>query len=245
MPLMKVSLFITCLADVFFPQVGKSVVDILEHCGVEVDFPEGQTCCGQPAYNSGYQKETREVAKQMIEAFAHSEYVVTPSGSCASMVRHYYPEMFQDEPEWRERAASLAAKTYELTEFLVRILGVTDVGAELCEKATFHQSCHMSRGLGIKDEPLALLSHVNGLTVKELPYCQDCCGFGGTFAAKMSPISESMVDDKIKHVEATGANLLIGADLGCLMNIGGRLRRVGKDIQVMHVAEVLAKGIEK
>lgn len=242
---MKVSLFITCLSDVFFPQVGKSVVDIMEHCGVEIDFPEGQTCCGQPAYNSGYQKEAKEAAKQMIKAFEHSEYIVGPSGSCASMVCHYYKEMFKDDPEWHEKAEKMADKTYELTDFLINILGVSNLGSELCESATYLQSCHMSRGLGIKEEPLKLLSQVKGLDLKELPYCQDCCGFGGTFAVKMSPISEMMVDEKIKHIESTGANLLIGADMGCLMNIGGRLRRIGKEIQVMHVAEVLAKEIGK
>lgn len=242
---MKVSLFITCLADVFFPHVGRSVVDIMERCGVELDFPLAQTCCGQPAFNSGYQKEAKDAARQMIKAFAHSEYVVTPSGSCASMVRHYYKELFENDREWYEKAASLAEKTYELTDFLVNVLGVTEFGSELNETATFHQSCHMSRGLGIKEEPLKLLSQVKGLNVTPLPYCQDCCGFGGTFAVKMSPISETMADEKIRHIESTGANLLIGADMGCLMNLEGRLRRNGKSVRVMHVAEVLAKGSGK
>lgn len=239
---MKVSLFITCLSDIFFPEVGKHAVQILERNGVEVDFPEGQTCCGQPAYNSGYEKDAKQAAKQMIQAFSHSDYIVTPSGSCASMVRHYYKEMFKDEEEWYAQADNLSKKTYEFTEFLVGVLGVTDVGAELHAVAAYHQSCHMSRGLGIKNEPIQLLSQVEGLEVKELPYCQDCCGFGGTFAAKMSDISEKMVDEKIKHIESTGAQVLIGADMGCLMNIGGRLRRQGKEIEVMHISEVLAKG---
>lgn len=239
---MKVSLFITCLSDIFFPEVGTHAVQILERNGVEVDFPEGQTCCGQPAYNSGYEKDAKQAAKQMIKAFSHSDYIVTPSGSCASMVRHYYKEMFKDEEEWYAKADNLSKKTYEFTEFLVGVLGVTDVGAELHAVAAYHQSCHMSRGLGIKNEPIQLLSQVEGLEVKELPYCQDCCGFGGTFAAKMSEISEKMVDEKIKHIESTGAQVLIGADMGCLMNIGGRLRRQGKEIEVMHISEVLAKG---
>jgi len=242
---MKVSLFITCLADIFFPQVGKSVVEILEHCGVEVDFPEQQTCCGQPAFNSGYQKEAKEVAKQMIQTFAHSEYVVTPSGSCASMVKHEYVEMFKDDPEWREKAVQLAEKTYELTDFLVNVMRVEDLGAQFPRKATYHTSCHMSRVLGVKEAPFKLLSQVRGLELKPLPHCEDCCGFGGTFAAKMSPISQAMVDEKIRNVESTGAELLIGSDLGCLMNIGGRLRRQGKEIEVMHVAEVLAKGMKQ
>ncbi len=239
---MKVSLFITCLSDIFFPEVGKYAVQILERHGVEVDFPEGQTCCGQPAYNSGYETDAKKAAKQMIRTFSHSDYVVAPSGSCTSMVRHYYKEMFKDDAQWYAKAKELSQKTYELTEFLVSVLGITDMGAELRAAAVYHQSCHMSRGLGIKNEPLELLSRVEGLEVGELPYCQDCCGFGGTFAAKMSDISEKMVDEKIKHIESTGAEVLIGADMGCLMNIGGRLRRQGKEIEVMHIAEVLAKG---
>ncbi|PFK43237.1 Fe-S oxidoreductase [Bacillus cereus] len=242
---MKVSLFITCLSDMFFPQVGKSVVEIMEQCGVEVDFPEGQTCCGQPAYNSGYQKEAKAAAKQMIQAFEHSEYIVTPSGSCASMVHHYYKGLFKDDHKWYEKAVHLANRTYELTDFLMNVLGKSDLNSKLDRKAVFHQSCHMSRGLGIKDEPLELLSQVKGLNVKELRYCQDCCGFGGTFAVKMSSISETMVDEKIKYIEEAEADLLIGADMGCLMNIGGRLSRKNKEIQVLHIAEVLAKGLEK
>ncbi|MCI0765429.1 (Fe-S)-binding protein [Bacillus sp. TL12] len=238
---MKVSLFITCLSDVFFPQVGKSVVEIMEQCGVEVDFPEGQTCCGQPAYNSGYQKEAKLAAKQMIKAFEHSEYIVTPSGSCASMVHHYYKELFKDDRKWYENAVHLANKTYELTDFLINVLGKSDLNSKLDRTAVFHQSCHMSRGLGIKDEPLELLSQVKELDVKELRYCQDCCGFGGTFAVKMSSISETMVDEKIKYIEEAGADLLIGADMGCLMNIGGRLSRKNKEIQVLHIAEGLEK----
>ncbi|MEB3101743.1 (Fe-S)-binding protein [Ferviditalea candida] len=242
---MKVSLFITCLSDIFFPEVGKSVVEILERHGVEVDFPEGQTCCGQPAYNSGYVKDAKKAAKQLIQAFSHSDYVVAPSGSCVSMVRHYYKEMFKDEEEWVAKADRLSQITYEFTEFLVNVLGITDAGAELHGVATYHQSCHMSRGLGVRNEPMQLLSEVKGLEVKELPYRQDCCGFGGTFAAKMSEISEKMVDEKIKNIESTGAEVLIGADMGCLMNIGGRLRRQGKEIEVMHISEVLAKGKRK
>lgn len=239
---MKVSLFVTCLSDLFFPEVGKSVVRILERSGVEVDFPLSQTCCGQPAYNSGYVKDARKAAKQTIQAFESSEYVVAPSGSCASMVRHYYPKMLRDDPAWSAKAEQLAGKTYEFTEFLVRVLETDDVGAEWNDTAAYHQSCHMSRGLGVRSEPLQLLSRVGGLSMKELPYCQDCCGFGGTFASKMSAISEAMVDEKIRHLESTGANTLIGSDMGCLMNIAGRLRRTGKNIQTMHVAEVLAKG---
>ncbi|UFJ38934.1 (Fe-S)-binding protein [Brevibacillus humidisoli] len=242
---MKVSLFITCLADVFFPEVGKSVVEVLERQGVEVDFPQAQTCCGQPAYNSGYQREAKEAAKQMIKAFASSQYVVAPSGSCAAMIRHYYPRLFEQEPEWRNQAEELAKKTYEFSEFLVRVLGAAELDACYPATAAYHQSCHMCRGLGIQEEPLKLLQSVEGLEQKELPYAQDCCGFGGTFASKMSSISEAMVDEKIRHLEETEASLLIGSDMGCLMNIAGRLQRTGKSIRAMHVAEVLAKGMSK
>lgn len=242
---MRVSLFITCLSDVFFPDVGKSAVEVLQRYGVDVHFPEAQTCCGQPAYNSGYQKEAKETAKHMINVFSASDYVVAPSGSCVAMIRHYYPELMKNEEEWGEKARMLAEKTYEFSEFLVKILEVEAIDATLCARATYHHSCHMSRGLGIHAEPASLLSNVKELEMTELPYCQDCCGFGGTFAVKMSAISEAMVDEKIKNIEATGAELLIGSDMGCLMNIGGRLRRTGKDVQVMHVAEVLAKGGDK
>jgi L-lactate dehydrogenase complex protein LldE len=242
---MRVSLFITCLLDVFFPNVGQSVVEVLERYGVEVEFPQAQTCCGQPAYNSGYHKEARETARHMIDVFADSEYVVAPSGSCVAMIRHYYPQLLRDEPIWQKKAQELAKKTYEFSEFLVNVLQIKQIEASMPANATYHHSCHMSRGLGLKTEPAVLLSQVKGLKVADLPYCQDCCGFGGTFAAKMSTISEAMVDEKIKHIEETEANVLIGSDMGCLMNIGGRLRRTGKNVQVMHVAEVLAKGRDK
>lgn len=242
---MKVSLFITCLADVFYPKVGMSVVEVLRNYDVEVDFPEEQTCCGQPAYNSGYHKEAKETARQWLTAFENSECIVTPSGSCAAMIRHYYPDLFKDEPTWHEKAKKLASITYEFSEFLVNVLKVElhDVSYE--GTATYHHSCHMSRGLGLKEEPGKLLEQVEGLEVRDLPYCNDCCGFGGTFAAKMSDISGEMVDEKIRNIESTGADLLIGSDLGCLMNIGGRLRRTGKPVKVMHVAEVLAEGGRK
>lgn len=242
---MKVSLFITCLADVFYPKVGMSVVEVLRKHGVEVDFPKKQTCCGQPAYNSGYHKEAKETARQWLDAFENSEYIVTPSGSCAAMIRHYYPSLFEDEPIWLEKANKLASITFEFSEFLVNVLKVELHDVSFHAKATYHHSCHMSRGLGLKEEPGKLLKQVEGLEVEDLPYCSDCCGFGGTFAAKMSDISGEMVDEKIKNIESTGAELLIGSDLGCLMNIGGRLRRTGKPVKVMHLAEVLAEGGKK
>lgn len=235
---MKVSLFITCLADVFYSNVGKSTVELLEKLGCEVDFPKSQTCCGQPAYNSGYHKETREVAKHMIKAFEQSDYVVGPSGSCVAML-HEYEELFAADAVWKKKAQQLAAKSYELTQFLVDVLKVENVKASLPAHATYHKSCHMTRLLGVGDAPEKLLQNVSGLTTTSLPNSHDCCGFGGTFSVKMVPISEQMVDEKVKHIHDTEAELLIGADCGCLMNIGGRMNRKGIPIKVMHIAEVL------
>ncbi|MFD3447485.1 (Fe-S)-binding protein [Microbacteriaceae bacterium 4G12] len=235
---MKVTLFITCLADTFQPNVGKATVELLERLGCEIEFPEAQVCCGQPAYNSGYVAEAKEAAKNMIRAFEGAEYVVTPSGSCATMFVEY-PHIFKDDPEWEPRAKALAAKTFELTQFIVDVLKVTDVGARLEGKATYHTSCHMTRLLGVKDAPFTLLSNVKGLEVEKLPNAQNCCGFGGTFSVKMTPISEQMVDEKVESVEQTGADYLIGADCGCLLNIGGRMERLDKDVKVLHIAEVL------
>ncbi|OEH92367.1 (Fe-S)-binding protein [Bacillus solimangrovi] len=235
---MKVSLFVTCLIDMFQGDVGKDTVELLEHLGCEVDFPEKQTCCGQPAYNSGYVTEAKESMKHMIEVFENCEYVVTPSGSCATMFRDY-PHVFEGDSVWEERAKKLADKTYELTQFIVDVLGIEDVGAKLDATATYHTSCHMTRLLGVVDAPMKLLHNVKGLNVTPLPNRHDCCGFGGTFSVKMTPISEQMVDEKVQHVEETQANILVGADCGCLMNIGGRIERTGKPIKVMHIASVL------
>ncbi|WP_338448221.1 (Fe-S)-binding protein [Niallia oryzisoli] len=240
---MKVSLFITCLADVFYPNVGKSTVELLEKLGCEVDFPEQQTCCGQPAFNTGYHKETREVAKNMIKTYENAEYVVSPSGSCITML-HEYQNLFDNQPEWREKAVKLANKSYELSQFLVDVLKVENVSARLPARATYHNSCHMTRLLGVKDAPAKLLENVEGLEMEPLSNHYDCCGFGGTFSVKMGPISEQMVDEKIKHIEETGAEVLIGADCGCLMNIGGRINRKGKPIKVMHIAEVLNSEVD-
>ncbi|MBS4206027.1 (Fe-S)-binding protein [Lederbergia citrea] len=235
---MKVSLFATCLVDMFHSNVGKAAVEVLEHLGCEVDFPESQVCCGQPAYNSGYVKESKVAMKRMIETFKDAEYVVGLSGSCAYMF-HEYQHVFKEDPVWEPKAKALAEKTYEFTQFIVDILKVEDVGARLAGKVTFHTSCHMTRLLGVTEAPMKLLNHVKGLEFTELPGKDKCCGFGGTFSVKMAQISEQMVDEKVQHVEETEAEYLIGADCGCLMNIGGRIDRVGKQIKVMHIAEVL------
>jgi L-lactate dehydrogenase complex protein LldE len=235
---LKVSIFITCLGDMFYPEVGKDMVELLERFGCEVDFPAAQTCCGQPAFNSGYHQESRKAAKHMIETFQDTEYVVTPSGSCATMFKEY-AGLLKDEEEWHERAETLGEKTYELTQFLVDVLKVEDVGATLHGKATYHTSCHMTRLLEVTEAPIKLLNNVKGLELMPLAHAYDCCGFGGTFAVKMVPISEQMVDSKVKHIDETGADILIGADSGCLMNIGGRIERKGKPVKVMHIAQVL------
>ncbi|MBM7704778.1 (Fe-S)-binding protein [Metabacillus iocasae] len=235
---MKVSLFTTCLIDMFQSDVGKATVEVLERLGCEIDFPKAQVCCGQPAYNSGYVKESKEAMKNMIKAFEHAEHIVSPSGSCVSMFKEY-PHVFKNDPIWEPKAKALANKTYELTQFIVDVLKVEDVGAKLNGKATYHTSCHMTRLLGVKDAPFTLLKNVEGLQFESLPNAHNCCGFGGTFSVKMGQISEQMVDEKVKHIEETEANYLIGADCGCLMNIGGRIDRKGKPVRVMHIAEVL------
>lgn len=235
---MKVSLFVTCLVDMFQANVGRSTVEVLEKLGCEVDFPEGQICCGQPAYNSGYVKDSKEAMKHMIKTFEQSEYVVSPSGSCATMFKEY-PHVFKDDPIWREKAQNLADKTYELTQFIVNILKIENVGARLQGKATYHTSCHMTRLLGAKQEPMKLLKHVDGLEFTPLPNAHNCCGFGGTFSVKMGNISEQMVDEKVQNIEEVNADYLIGADCGCLINIGGRCDKLKKPVKVMHIAEVL------
>lgn len=235
---MKVSLFATCLVDLFQSNVGKATVELLEKLGCELDFPESQVCCGQPSYNSGFVKESKEAMKRMIEAFADADYVVSPSGSCAYMF-HEYPYIFKNDPIWEQRAKALAEKTFELTQFIVDILKIEDVGARFEGSVTYHTSCHMTRLLGVKKAPMILLNNVKGLSITELPYKEQCCGFGGTFSVKMVQISEQMVDEKVSHIEETKADYLIGADAGCLMNIGGRMERKGKPIKVLHIAEVL------
>jgi L-lactate dehydrogenase complex protein LldE len=242
---MKVALFITCLADIFFPEVGRSVVHLLRQQGCDVIFPAGQTCCGQPAYNSGYSAESLAAAKQLIDAFEEAEYVVTPSGSCAAMIRHYYPVLFQSDEKWLKRAQQLANKVFEFSQFMVDILQVTHVNAYYPGVATYHHSCHMMRGLGVSQQPLQLLKAVQGLKLVELPNYWDCCGFGGTFAVKMSSISKQMVNEKVEHIISTQADILVGSDLACLMNIEGRLKRLNYPVQVFHVAQLLDEGVKR
>jgi L-lactate dehydrogenase complex protein LldE len=238
---MKASLFITCLIDQFFPEVGVSTVRVLNRLGVRVEFPPAQTCCGQPAFNSGFASEARQLAKRFIKIFERSEYVVAPSGSCTSMVRVYYPELLKDEGGWSERARALAARSYEFTEFLVNVLGVEDVGASCKAKVALHQSCHLLRELNVRSEPQRLLSAVKGIDVVELERADACCGFGGLFSIKYPHISGGILDDKIEAIEKSGADIVVASDVGCLMHIAGGLSRGSRRARAMHIAELLAK----
>jgi len=238
---MRASLFITCLIDQFFPKVGVSTVRLLRRLGVDVDFTEAQTCCGQPAFNSGYQSEARGLAKRFISIFEESEYVVAPSGSCTSMVRVFYPELLKDEGEWLKRAEALASRTYEFTEFVVNVLGVRDVGVSGEGKVALHQSCHLLRELKVKTEPQALLAAVKGIELVELERADQCCGFGGLFSIKYPDISGGILEDKIESIEKSGADVVVACDVGCLMHIGGGLSRASCHARTMHIAELLGK----
>ncbi|SEK10651.1 adenine phosphoribosyltransferase [Paenibacillus polymyxa] len=240
---LKVSLFITCLSDAIYPKVGEAMARLLARYGVELEFPKVQTCCGQPSYNSGYWDETRAAAKTILKAFNDSDFVVAPSGSCTYMI-HHYPELFKDEPEWLESARRLEQKTYEFTQFMVQVLGVTDVGASFPHTVTYHPSCHGTRLLGVKEEPMKLLGSVKGLQLVPLPFAEDCCGFGGTFAVKMPDISGAMVTEKVDHIRETEAEVLVGLDMACLMNIAGNLRYRKEPVRVMHLAELLYEGVK-
>jgi L-lactate dehydrogenase complex protein LldE len=236
----RVALFVTCLVDLFRPAVGFAAVRLLEAAGCRVEVPRGQTCCGQPAYNQGDRADTIRVARRTIEALAGYDYVVAPSGSCAGMLKKHYPELFAPGSADAERARDLAERTFELTGFLVDVMGVGSSAADFPVRVTYHDSCSSLRELGVRDQPRQLLSGVAGLNLTELADAEVCCGFGGTFCVKYPEISTKMVDDKVTAIEATGAELLLAGDLGCLMNIAGRLKRVGSKVEARHVAEVLA-----
>ena len=238
-PTRRVGLFVTCLVDLVRPSIGFAAAKLLEDAGCTVEVPR-QTCCGQPAFNAGDRATARAIAEQVIDAFAPCDYVVAPSGSCAGMLKLHYPELFHGDPNWLPRADAFAAKTYELVSFLVDVLGVTRVDAGLEATATYHDSCSGLRELGVRVQPRRLLGTVRGLTLKELHDADVCCGFGGAFCVKYPDISNAIVDKKIANVAATGAGLLLAGDLGCLMNMAGKLQRDGKAIEVRHVAEVLA-----
>lgn len=239
-PAPRVGLFVTCLVDLMRPNVGFAAVKLLEDAGCRVEVPELQTCCGQPAYNSGDFGSTQSIAQQVIAAFEDYDYLVAPSGSCTGMIKEHYPALFATDAGWRGRAERLAERCHELVSFLHDVLGVDTLDADYADSVTYHDSCSGLRELGIQEQPRALLSTVTGLELRELNDSNVCCGFGGTFCVKYPKISEHLVSDKIANVADTGAGTLLGGDLGCLLNIAGRIKREGGETKVFHVAEVLA-----
>ncbi|HZY64797.1 MAG TPA: (Fe-S)-binding protein [Rubrobacteraceae bacterium] len=235
------ALFIPCYVDLIYPQVGVSTVRVLRKLGVEVAYPEGQTCCGQPAFNSGFFDEARGVARHFLDIFEKEsfDYIICPSGSCSAMVSHYYSFLFEELTEQRGRMESLAPRVREFSDFLVNVLGVGDLDTHCAGRAVFHTGCHQRRELGVLEEPRRLLCGVNGLEVLDWENEELCCGFGGTFAVKMPDVSVAMADEKIKALEKSEADTLISCDSSCLMQLEGRLRRTGHDTRVLHLAQVL------
>jgi L-lactate dehydrogenase complex protein LldE len=236
----RVGLFITCLVDLFRPTVGFAAVKLLENAGCTVEVPRAQTCCGQPAYNSGDRADARAIAARVIAAFEPFDYVVAPSGSCAGMIREHYPTLFDGDPATQVRARALAGRTYELVSFLTDVRGMSRVAARFDGTVTYHDSCSGLRELGVKQQPRRLLATVEGLRLTELPSAEICCGFGGTFCVKYPEISDKIVSEKTADVVATGADTLLAGDMGCLLNMAGKLKREGRPVAVRHVAEVLA-----
>ena len=236
----KVTLFIQCLVDAVWPHVGEAMVAVLERLGLTLNCPADHTCCGQPAFNSGYTREARAAARRFVEVFEGAGTIVSPSGSCVNMVRHHYPELFREEPAWLERAQAIAARTFEFTEFLVDVLKVEDLGAVRPGRVTYHDSCHLLRGLRVQEQPRRLLRRVSGLELVEMKDCDYCCGFGGAFAIKYPDISGAMVYDKVDKILAAGVDTVVGCDTGCLLNIAGAAARRGLSLKTLHIAEVLA-----
>jgi L-lactate dehydrogenase complex protein LldE len=236
----KVQLFVTCLVDKFFPEVGFAVVEILERLGLTVEFPQAQTCCGQPAFNGGFWDDARAMARHTIDVLSQSDApIVIPSGSCADMIIHHYGEILADDPDYGARAKAIEHRTYEFTQFLVDVLGMTDLNARATGCLTYHASCHGLRGLGLRSQPQQLLEKIKGVEQKPLPGAEECCGFGGLFAVKMSDISQAIMARKLDNIESTGAETVVGTDVSCLMHIAGGLRRRGSKVQVKHLAEIL------
>ncbi len=235
-----IGLFVTCLVDLFRPSVGFAAVKLLEQAGCRVEVPTAQTCCGQPAYNSGDNPDAAAIARQVIQAFEAFDYVVAPSGSCAGMLKKHYPELFAHDPAWLDRARAFSNKVHELVSFLTDVRGLDRVDAAFDGSATYHDACAGLRELGIRDQPRKLLETVDGLQLRELTDADVCCGFGGTFCVKYADISNAIVGRKADAIAAAGADMLLAGDLGCLMNMAGKLQRRGGEIAVRHVAEVLA-----
>ncbi len=237
----RVQVLVTCLVDRLYPDTGMAVVEVLERLGLEVHCPSAQTCCGQPAFNAGFLDEARTLARHTIDVLsATTDPVVIPSGSCGDMVIHQYAALFKDEPAYAEKARALAARTYEFTQFLVNVMGVLDVGASSQGTIAYHACCHGLRGLGVKDEPLALLSHVQGASLCPLPESDVCCGFGGLFSVKMTEISSAMLARKIGCIQQARPGAVAVTDVSCLMHMAGGLRRAGSEVRVRHIADILA-----
>ena len=236
----RASFFITCLGDQFFPNVGACAVNVLRRLGVEVTFNPAQTCCGQPAFNTGFRDEAREVAVRVLDMYQDAEYVIAPSGSCTTMVRVFYPELFAGQPKRLQQALELKSKFFEFSEFLVKVLKVEDVGASFARRVAYHDSCHLLRELGIEQEPRALLRAVRGIQLVDMKDNQLCCGFGGTFSVKFPEVSVAMARDKLRAASEAGAEVLVANDSGCLMHLAGFIHREGLPIRTMHLAEVLA-----
>jgi L-lactate dehydrogenase complex protein LldE len=236
----RVSLFVTCIVDQLFPKVGMAMADVLERAGWSVDFPEAQTCCGQPAFNSGYREEARTVARHFLQVFRDAEYIVVPSGSCTSMIGHHYAELFQKEPETLAQLHAFEPRVWEFSKFLLEVAKVDDVGARFDDVVTYHDSCHALRELGIREGPRRLLGKVRGLELREMTPAEECCGFGGTFSVKFGELSGAMARTKVDAIVRTGARTVVSVDSSCLMQIQGVLSRAGSDIRTLHLAEVLA-----
>lgn len=236
---MKASLFITCLVDLFYPEIGLAMVNVLKGLGISLHFPAKQTCCGQPAFNNGYIAESKRLALRFISVFENSDWIVTPSGSCAYMVKHHYPLLFRDDPQTLKRVWSISAKLYEFSDFLVNVCQATDLGAKYNRTITYHDSCHLRNGLGIMHEPRRLIQGIEGARFLEMKNSDQCCGFGGTFYMKFPEISRAIVNEKVGNIIASGAEIVTGNDTGCLMNIGMALRKKRSSIRVMHLAELL------
>ena len=237
-----VQLFVTCILDTLYPETGEAVVRVLERAGLNVSFPPDQTCCGQPAFNAGLRKQARKMAIQTIRAFeSYPGPVIVPSGSCAAMIRHSYVELFADDPNWLGRALTLAGRTYEFSEFLVDVLGVTDLGARFDGRLTYHSSCHLLRELGVDNQPRTLLANVRDVDFVELPQTGDCCGFGGVFSVEFPEISNAMLERKIASLETSGASVVVSCDAGCVTNINGGLHRKHKPQRAVHIADILDK----
>jgi len=235
-----VSFFVPCLVDAFHPGVAAGVVTVFKRLGIPLNCPPGQTCCGQPAYNSGYRRQARRAAQHFVRVFENANAVVCPSGSCVQMVRHHYRLLFADSPSWLARSRRLAERTFELSEYLVDILGVKALGARCTLRLTYLDSCHLLYGLGISRQPRQLIDHVRGTVRVEMRDSQRCCGFGGAFAVRYPEISSAMLADKLDNIAATGAEAVVGCDIGCLMHIAGMARRRGLALHVLHIAQLLA-----